>query len=69
MFFHFSFNFPLRYYFYCSVFPFSSPVLRGVNDLICVGLFCLVISVKGLTWVSASLLVQGGLIHTSFFSV
>ena len=34
-----------------------------------VGLFCLVISVKGLTWVSASLLVQGGLIHTSFFSV
>ena len=31
--FHLSFSFPLRYFFYCSKFPFLSPGLRGENGL------------------------------------
>ena len=32
-FFHFSFSFPLRYYFYSVDFPFLSPILGRKNDL------------------------------------
>lgn len=69
--FHYSFSVPLRYFFYSSVCPFLSPVLRWKNDLVSV-FGCVFGVIYGdflVLWGGASCSAQGDPICTDDFSV